>query len=120
MNYIKLYEDFNSDGYEEIEFHQFDEDRPSMDDPAISTNFETTKLENMGFTKVGNRVFTKKYSFLMPGAGTKYNTCTIRKKDDDWYYLTMTRYNPSSNTKYYKCDQFDGLINCLKNECNIT
>ena len=35
----------------------------------------------------------------------------INKCNDEWYYI---EYSPSYDRDcYYKCDQFDGLLNCL-------
>lgn len=38
----------------------------------------------------------------------------IMKFDDEWYYLEIYNYAKKSFL-YYKCDQFYGLINCIKN-----
>lgn len=44
----------------------------------------------------------------------------INKIRDEWYLIKFTRYiyvddvKSDSVSEYYKCDQFDGLVNCLK------
>ena len=40
----------------------------------------------------------------------EYHYLWINKSKDEWYYLN------DYNSLYYKCDQFEGLIACLKNE----
>jgi hypothetical protein len=43
----------------------------------------------------------------------------VYKEFDSWYYVQST-FNQMQGVKYYKCDQFDGLVSCLKNEFNIS
>jgi len=43
----------------------------------------------------------------------------IYKTDDDWYYLYYNRDEIINGKKedmeyYYRCDQFDGLLQCLE------
>ena len=44
----------------------------------------------------------------------------VYKLDDEWFYLIVNDYRVEEFSKYgihryYKCDQIDGLIDCLKN-----
>ncbi len=45
----------------------------------------------------------------------------IYKTDDDWFYVENAEYDPRNPRfiKYYKCDQFEGLLQCLKDNFNI-
>ena len=41
----------------------------------------------------------------------------VYKLKDEWYYVEVinkTQPIDTGNKHYYKCDQFDGLIDCLK------
>ena len=43
-------------------------------------------------------------------------TIFLMKKVDEWYYVRdMSR----RKTTWYKCDQFGGLLSCLRNECGM-
>ena len=39
--------------------------------------------------------------------------------NDEWYYIDKDRCYGENRHTYYKCDQWDGLLNCLKKEFNI-
>lgn len=41
----------------------------------------------------------------------------IEKYNDDWYILN--RHDMDNNVSNYLCDQFEGLIQCIKNEIRI-
>lgn len=38
---------------------------------------------------------------------------------DEWYSLAVS-FDLEQFEEYYKCDQWDGLLDCLKKECNIS
>ena len=40
----------------------------------------------------------------------------IHKSDDEWYYIECQ--TSSLTYVYFKCDQFDGVLNCLEKECH--
>lgn len=47
----------------------------------------------------------------------------IEKTSDSWYYLSwysISREILVTKFKYFKCDEFDGLIECIKNETNMS
>lgn len=46
---------------------------------------------------------------------TRISILEIVKFDDEWYYLFISKANEDkSMDNYYKCDQFNGLLQCLK------
>ena len=53
-----------------------------------------------------------------------FDTYHIYKYDDEWYILSVKKSNFEISTardvtKYYKCDQFDGLLKCLKDKTPV-
>ena len=85
---------------------------------------EFTEKEKEHISKFGKfRVSTLKYSnviFLEVIKGSSVATSTIArifKLSDEWYYIAIHTYG-----KFYKCDGFEGVINCLyyiKNNLDI-
>jgi RNAse (barnase) inhibitor barstar len=46
-----------------------------------------------------------------------YSYITIKKYDDEWFYVEFSK--TTFDKKYYKCDQLDGLEECLIHIINI-
>lgn len=109
MKYLKLFEDI--DLYKEVD----------IDDAFLShisfTQKEIDKLENFGFKTLGHGKPSKQYTLLRAYAiGTIY----LYKLEDEYYVLRHVSTNiPVVGQKFYKCDQLDGLLDCLKKEFNI-
>ena len=119
MRYLKLFEDMESDGYEKVssdildmernrqyEFRDFTQRELDTIKTLVSRNGYVLKI----FNKISNwtvRVDTKD--------STDY-ILQITKLYDDWYVLHN---GYSHNQSYFKCDQWYGMINCLKNEFGI-
>ena len=43
----------------------------------------------------------------------------IIETEDEWFYLLIRGYNPLGSlldNKFYKCDQFEGLLKCIEKE----
>lgn len=107
LKYIKLFEDMNDDGYEEISYSS---SRRGESIPPSQGDREFEILSKMGFIKL----FSIDGYSLVSIFGGIY----IYKYDDEWYEVVkiVDGYRVYKN---YRCDQLDGLLNCLKNECGI-
>ena len=113
MKYIKLFESVG-DMYKEISVEEhliveYDNQYVACD----FTNNEISVLLKLGFNLISKSI--------MESGRTE-----ILKIEDDWFYVTHSRMIKSKRNlspwyinKYYKCDQFDGLLMCLEKECVI-
>lgn len=129
MIYLKLFESVGI--YKEISFFDFNKkvfngltrsaDRAPGLDWVDFTDGEVKKLEkilNYGFVNNAcNNYLPQVYNYGWRSSKA-YITCnkksSIFKLDDEWYYVTYL--DPTYKTwKYYVCDQWDGLIQCLLN-----
>jgi hypothetical protein len=125
MKYLKLFEDKNI-GYEEINPEEIEdlENESSVSiyyiDHVDFTNSQKEVLYNIGLKDdsyiANDRGGWKRMINLMcyqyPKKG--YPTIWIHKTPDEWYYVSI-----ADKLKLYKCDQFDSVLQCLKNECGI-
>ena len=74
------------------------------------TNKEKMQMFNLGL-KLNNRLDSNhRKTHQLKSRETYYLFLT--KMEDEWFYV-------SDKYGYWKCDQFDGLISCLKNNCEI-
>lgn len=104
MKYIKRYEIFESNSlYHEISVSDLDEERRSSDFTKEEINKLNT-LFNLQF-KISLQLDCELYS---TSDGWSY---TISKFDDEYYYVSVGSYGILT---YYECDQWEGLIQCLK------
>ena len=135
MKYIKLFE---SNLYDRITYSQFAELqgglgyaklRP-MDVREINKiqplNFELTDEDYLtGLDKIGCGEYlickdTIEKSIRTPKK--KVEDIAITKLDDDWYilhYKDMGFREAGTKSRYFKCDQIEGIADCLKNELGI-
>jgi hypothetical protein len=116
-----MFEDINNDGYKEVS---------NANSPLATGNDEDFtdkqmyKLKSLGFdnTTFGSRLYKNKVF-----KREFYYTIHILRSNDDWYYVTSL---PSKKGSFvggkkfltrtnFKCDQWDGLMSCLKNEYGI-
>ena len=133
MRYLKMFEDVNM--YQEITQSEF-----------FDFYYGTDKYRFSGFDK-NEVIFFNKRDFVydndeVPDEEDDYgyhgskdnpiafymlksfqtltgNTRLIVYKDNDsWYYVEFYN-NRCPSRGFFKCDQWDGLISCLKNEFNI-
>ncbi len=51
----------------------------------------------------------------MARQGCEYGIC-LYEVDDEYFYVCVTKYFDGESFTYYRCDQFEGLVECLKNE----
>jgi len=111
-----MFEDINNDGYKEVS---------NANSPLATGNDEDFtdkqmyKLKSLGFdnTTFGSRLYKNKVF-----KREFYYTIHILRSNDDWYYVTSL---PNKKREIniavtnFKCDQWDGLMSCLKNEYGI-
>jgi len=139
MKYIKLFEDLNESEYEKIERDEYYDDSGTLKfTPVNFTNLEINKLESLGLTldhylklipvpvqepgDVGYKsIGIFKFFNKMDNYRASLSFCNaiILKAEDEWYYIT-TDFTRNYTIVRYKCDQFDGLLACLKKEFDIS
>jgi len=125
MKYIKLFEDLNEDGYEEISYSS---SRKGEAIPPSQGDREFEILSKMGFIKqlwLKDSMDSIEYYYLGINLSGERRGIYIHKYDDEWYeVLVNTMVNgarrPNAVYKSYRCDQLDGLLACLKKEFNIS
>jgi len=125
MKYLKLFEDLKSDGYVEISYDDmYDDDNPvallrfshckwnsSELDILKSIDFRENPVLDNGYVVVYMR-----YQIDMEDREFFVN---VYKANDEWFYCISYDWKVGRMMRYYKCDQWDGLMNCLKNEFNL-
>jgi len=119
MKYIKLFENIDKSGYEEISSDEFYDEyiyedfigREYINTHDIDDEPDTYKfIDIMAYY---NDINIGKYNRLR-GNPSLY----IHKSNDEWYYVVVSCVL-DNDEKTFKCDQFDGLLNCLKKEFNL-
>ena len=111
MRYLKMFEDV---GYKEIDsIHGVDFDPKyfvdfsQRDIPVLNKiGFENISLKEDYNSNWYDKIYVDSEENIM-----------VMKKEDEWYYVRDI--NKHRDT-WYKCDQLDGLMSCLKNEYNIS
>ena len=104
MKYIKLFEDLNN-GYEKVssgEIPDYIYEFIDFDDSQIA------KLNKLGFES--SNVEYEKKCF-------EVDYLQILRMPDEWYYIQD---DDDDDEMVYKCDQWDGLLNCLRGEYEIS
>ena len=106
MKYIKLFEN-NKDGYEVITHDDF------MRWPMKSMVSISERNINIISRILSKYISLSNINVNKNDLGYNYFALEfgdyIFESDDEWFFLVI-------NNRYYKCDQLDGLLNCLKNE----
>jgi hypothetical protein len=138
---IKLFEEYNEATYWEItkdEYDQWCENIHTVDWYKYNidsiTEYELSKVEYFDFELQEDKITLAKdyrdeyltlkepivYSILVykpilnkDGESEYIQEIRVDKVKDEWYYLQLT-ISEEDDYHYYKCDQFDGLIDCLK------
>jgi hypothetical protein len=116
MKYLKLFEDYNDKPdkyYFEISSDEF---LPKFIDNNIGT---LTESELKSINDLGYNFQIKNSSF----AGNFYHhddantTLQFFIAPEEWFYVSLQNQSPGQKyiAKYYKCDQFDGLLKFLRN-----
>lgn len=108
-----MFED-QSLGYEDINSSIYN-------DKISLSKIHFTENELQCIESFSNDIYVRVYTF---GIGQQYILIATRiegdklfevvKCDDEWYYLEFFY-----NYKYYKCDQLNGLLQCIKDNMNI-
>ena len=113
LNYKKFEKSiWDNNSYVEITEGEYDE---LFNDYEFGTDFtkrELDTIENIANISYRNS-FESSYILLMyPGI-----SFTVGKFDDEWFTaMIIISTKDAFRYEYYKCDQFDGLINLLKDK----
>lgn len=106
MKYLCLFENFyqniSSDEFFDVDIKK--DNSVALNDKEISNLIEI--FPEYYFLRQGRFAF----NMVIVSKGTK-DICRFYKREDEWYYVGVYA-NAASG--YYKCDQFDGLIEYLK------
>lgn len=112
LRYLKLFEDVNTDGYELISIEAFNKGLPDkVEDLVPFSSHQIDKLLGFGFLDTNNN-----YKNILDKRFSIDGDIIVYKTDDEWYYLSDDRYEYN----FYKCDQWEGLMNCLKKELKLS
>lgn len=113
MKYLKE----NNNTYQNINYEQYslETKRPMMVD--LNQN-EINIIFSIFSTLVDRQtsITIKKHRFYIDG---RFYTVSVTKSSDDYFILKLVYHQYDEwnrKTDYYKCDQLNGLKNCLKNE----
>jgi len=113
MRYLKLFEDLESSGYERCDNYPIKSDEYEM-----FTERELERFNRIGFVERSATSFRKtslQGKVLQPSERTGLRIVQIWSIGDEWYYIRTRRPYERSFT-WYKCDQIEGVINCLNKE----
>lgn len=136
MKWLKLFEGFSDPLYRELteeEWSEFDQEldryKPFVNFPEKlflklrgRSNGERSRWFLTWMKEHRNRLrhgyeFSSKWTGVLWINGLKINGCfnyvTVWMLDDEWF---MIRWEMEDETTYYKCDQFEGLVELLKNK----
>jgi hypothetical protein len=128
MKYLKLFED-NNESFIEIEPEDFNDATYFYSDNIISFDInEFNKVKKYLTEHFNNRLecnirlqndSSKLYTDIIIGDANFKSYSSIYAIKDEWYYMefnkiTYINNHASNSTLHYKCDQFDGLMDCLK------
>lgn len=125
MKYLKLFE--NHQLYNEISEYEFDDDmegRPSIPFTKDEYQIICDIFKNWKHGSKDQKVVFA-YSAIVPNSiievGNMDETWfAIWKCSDSWFYFEDDdiSWTPPYVRRYYKCDEFEGLVNCIKNVLN--
>ena len=109
---IKLFEEFGDDS----QFHKISDNEyfSSTSSDLLIPFTDKEKEELSKFSKDGsvqlyrrNRYYHLRLSLYLMRNDSDLTGMYIHKTNDDWYYMSV-------NGELYKCDEFKGLIDCIK------
>lgn len=127
MKYLKMFDTYHTLGselYQRIDMYVYGDYVSNISKHVRFDDNEKTQLTKIGFKiKWDNRWYYATNFSL--GNYRSHSNITIKKDDDNWYYLyavnyDRTKFRYEDMYLYFRCDQFDGLLECLKNEFNIS
>jgi len=116
MKYIKLFEDLKSKGYEKITSDYYRDATPdSLDEYETFNQAERDALSKIGAISLHSfSLFTssphinKEFELIIDD-----KVILFCKLQDEWYYLHVYSTDFNEPGTFFRCDQFDGLLNCL-------
>jgi hypothetical protein len=108
-----LFEDINK-SYEELSR----EDYETYLDYGVAKNAD---YESLMDRLVKNGISMRGFYIYQNRWIENNNTIFILKMPDEWYYVEYftDTHDLRSGKRHYKCDQFDGLLDCLKKELGL-
>lgn len=126
MNHIKFFEDY-IDYYTEIP--DITSQNLVSTDRQTFTDYEYDTLLSIIKNKFGECGSIRRDDSITLTFGKTPNKSInsvmfkifIIKYPDDWYYMTFQHniYWSNIRAKHFKCDQFDGLVKCIKDQIDI-
>ena len=122
MKYIQIFEEYNQ-YYSKIEYDEF-ENRKRESGIQVFNTEEITNLQNIIpeihlRTEAGMKAKSVNY-YAVETTSLSFTRDLFRyevfKLPDEWYIVLCVSIDPFTKNKisYYKCDQFDGLLEFLK------
>jgi len=118
MRHIKLFEGFSDPLYDEISYVEYSiEMNKNLNDSFTHTQckFLEKNIKSIYKTKVVRHIFTA----TVPSSEVDKdhpNDIFICRKDDEWYLVRIEFHLTRQEYGYYKCDQWDGLLELLKDK----
>ena len=115
---IKLFEDYKdkNEYYQRISFQEYDESYH-----LIPFNGDELKILEKLFkghsyndVKIGINV-----DILPISKGSIHAYIYMFKLPDEWYIVRIKFMDADEVKSYYKCDQFDGLLKCIKDKLKL-
>jgi hypothetical protein len=118
---IKLFEEFNVESlYWVITEEEFDSETDFYGNWRVKSILlpfsekEILKIREFNL-KIGNPdIEVKRKMHMAPYIKMEY--IDIYKSDDNYYYVIQNRFG--QDRLYYKCDEMEGLFNCIKHTYN--
>lgn len=114
MKHLKLFEGYSDKFYSEItegEFYDLSNFISSENSFISLENKYISKLIKFGFrVEKGGFICSDDVKWMF-----KDNIC-IYQLEDDYFIVSISEHINNPHIKYYKCDQFDGLIKLLKDK----
>ena len=119
-----LNESLETNNYTFIGSYENDEEKYLCGEFWLSDTYSFNKLEidkirNI-FSNVGSELSINYSSSLILGYASKHHKILLKKFYDGYYGVKFHDDSYEYFEKFYKCDQFDGLLNCLKKEFNVS
>jgi len=116
---IKLFEEFNVESlYWVITEEEFDLETDFLLDLLPFSEKEILKIREFNL-KIGNPdIEVKRKMYMVPHIQLyymDYYEIDIYKSDDNYYYVIQNRFG--QDRLYYKCDEMEGLFNCIMYLC---
>lgn len=124
MNYIKSFNESTTNTYEEIYNTEWSiAVSKRMQVPIKYLNIIEKFITDKSFTEnICTNMFLSQQKFRIIieskeiGLHKKFTDLGIDICNDEWFYVHINNYG--GKYTYYKCDQLDGLIDCLNEKVN--